>query len=239
MVAFQWLHALRWAPLFYGALACGGLFYGARPWLRRWGGTYAVMLYCSSGAALNFAWRSTTPTFTDASLIAVAAGLLLGVLLSKEECDSRRLVLGGLAFLALDGAVLIRYTDVTVLIVAMIAVVALYRISALTRAMMISWFGVVVLLVVGDLELNRLLYGGYLKTGYPSGSITFATSAILPNLARMPSRLIESLPMVASGVGQSRRDRGTSGEESRPRFTSVDGSASAPRVRNVDRTIWD
>jgi len=38
------------------------------------GGTYAVVLYCSSGAALNFASRSTMPTFTDASLIAAAAG---------------------------------------------------------------------------------------------------------------------------------------------------------------------
>src|SRR5580692_7778023 len=32
-VIFQWLHALRVAPLFYGALACRGLFYGARRWL--------------------------------------------------------------------------------------------------------------------------------------------------------------------------------------------------------------
>lgn len=195
-VAFQMLHALRWAPLFYGAIGCGGLFYGARRWLGRWGGTYAVVLYCSSGAALNFASRSTMPTFTDASLIAAAAGLLLGVLLSSEDSHARRLVLGILAFLALDAAVLIRYTDLTVLVVAMIAVVALYRVSSLTRAMLLSWFGVVVLCALGDLELNRLLYGGYFRTGYASGVVTFGSSAIIPNLERMPSRLIESLPML-------------------------------------------
>jgi hypothetical protein len=195
-VVFQWLHALRWAPLFYGALGCAGLFYGARRWLGRWGGTYAVVLYCASGAALNFAWRATMPTFSDASLIAGAAGLLLGVLLSKEASEHRRLALGTLAFLALDGAVLIRYTNVTVLVVALITVVALYRTCSLTRAMMFSWFGVVVLFALFDLELNHFLYGGFLKTGYPSGLITFATSAILPNVERVPTRLVESVPML-------------------------------------------
>lgn len=200
-VTFQLLHALRWAPLFYGALACGGLFYGARRWLGRWGGTYAVVLYCSSGAALNFAWRSTMPTFSDASLIAAAAGLLLGVLLSKDDSTSRRLVLGLLAFLALDAAMLTRYSDVTVLIVAVVSVVALYRVCSLTRAMILSWLGVVVIFALGDLELNRLLYGGFFKTGYPSGLITFGTSAIIPNIERLPSRLIESMPMTLLALG--------------------------------------
>src|ERR1700722_7253075 len=103
-VIFQWLHALRVAPLFYGACACAGLFYGARRWLGRWGGTIAVALYCSSGAALIFAWRATMPTFTDASLIAAGAGLLLGVLVSEDDDPRRRFLFGALAFLALDGA---------------------------------------------------------------------------------------------------------------------------------------
>ena len=200
-VAFQSLHALRWAPLFYGALASAGLFYGARRWLGRWGGTYAVVLYCSSGAALSFAWRATMPTFTDASLVAFAAGLLLGVLLSKEESSARRLVLGVLAFLALDGAVLTRYSDVTVLSVALIAVLVLRRVCSLTRAMMFSWLGIVVLFALGDLELNNVLYGGYFKTGYASGLVTFGTSAIIPNIERMPSRLIESMPMALLALG--------------------------------------
>jgi len=200
-VTFQFLHALRWTPLFYGALASGGLFYGARRWLGRWGGTYAVVLYCLSGAALSFAWRSTMPTFTDASLIGAAAGLLLGVLLSKEDSSARRLALGALAFLALDGAVLTRYSDVTVLIVALVAVIVLYSACSLTRAMILTWLGVVLLFGAGDLEINRLLYGGFFKTGYASGLITFGTSAIIPNVERMPSRLIESIPMTLLALG--------------------------------------
>jgi hypothetical protein len=140
------------------------------------------------------------PTFSDASLVAAAAGVLLGVLLSKEDPGARRLVLGVLAFLALDGAVLIRYSDVVVLIVALIAVVALYRVCSLSRAMIFSWFAVVVLSALGDFELNRLLYGGFFTTGYPSGLITFAASAIAPNVERLPSRLIESMPMLVLAV---------------------------------------
>jgi hypothetical protein len=200
-VVFQWLHALRWAPLFYGALGCAGLFYGSRRWLGRWGGTIAVALYCTSGAALNFAWRAQMPTFSDASLIAGAAGLLLGVLLGTEESETRRLALGALAFLALDGAVLIRYTNVAVLIVAAITVVALARAASVTRAMLLSWFAVVVVFALGDLELNHALYGGFMKTGYASGLITFGTSAIIPNLERMPVRLVESMPVVLLALG--------------------------------------
>ena len=74
---FQALGIIRWAPLFYGALACLGLFIGARRWLGRFGGLAAVGLYCSSGAALAFAWRDYMPTFTGASLIAAGSGILL------------------------------------------------------------------------------------------------------------------------------------------------------------------
>jgi hypothetical protein len=58
-VLFYMIGALRVAPLFYGVLGCVGLFYGARAWLGKWAGTYAVWLYCFSGAALVFAWRAT------------------------------------------------------------------------------------------------------------------------------------------------------------------------------------
>jgi hypothetical protein len=34
---FQALGVIRWEPLFYGVLACGGLFIGARRWLGRFG----------------------------------------------------------------------------------------------------------------------------------------------------------------------------------------------------------
>jgi len=55
---FQALGIIRWAPLFYAALACAGLFAGARRWLGRFGGAAAVGLYCSSGAALLLEHRT-------------------------------------------------------------------------------------------------------------------------------------------------------------------------------------
>src|SRR5438067_8193607 len=81
---FQAAGIIRWAPLFYGALACLGLFVGARRWPARFGGLAAVGLYCSSGAALAFAWRDYMPTFTDASLIAAGSGALLWAVLAAE-----------------------------------------------------------------------------------------------------------------------------------------------------------
>ena len=47
-VAFQALGLIRLAPLFYGTLACLGLYFGGRRWLGRFGGAAAVGLYCSS-----------------------------------------------------------------------------------------------------------------------------------------------------------------------------------------------
>ena len=70
---FQALGIIRLAPLFYGALGCLGLFFGAGRWLGRYGGAVAVVLFCSSGAALLFAWRDYMPTFTDASAVTSAA----------------------------------------------------------------------------------------------------------------------------------------------------------------------
>jgi hypothetical protein len=194
-VIFQWLHVLRAAPLFYGAFGCAGLFYGARTWLGRWGGAFAVTLYCFSGAALIFAWRATMPTFTDASLIAGAAGLLLGVLLRRGESPIRRFLLGALAFLALDGAVFIRYTDVVVLIVAVSAVLGFARVSRVTWRTVVGWGAIVAAFGVLDLVLNHVLYGGIFTTGYRSGIVTFRASALAANLERMPSRLIESVPL--------------------------------------------
>jgi hypothetical protein len=75
---FQALGIIRWAPLFYGALACASLFVGARRWLGRFGGAAAAGLYCSSGAALLWGWRDYMPTFTDASLIAPEPGRCCG-----------------------------------------------------------------------------------------------------------------------------------------------------------------
>jgi hypothetical protein len=195
-VIFQWLHALRAAPLFYGALGCAGLFYGARKWLGNWGGVYAVALFCFSGAALIFAWRPTMPTFTDASLIAGAAGVLLGVLLARDDQPVKRFLLGALAFLALDGATFIRYTDAVVLVVALVAVTALAHVCRVKRATLVGWLAIVLVFGAGDLLVNHVLYGGVFTTGYQSGLVTFRSSAVAPNLERMPLRLIESMPML-------------------------------------------
>src|SRR5437764_3729200 len=87
---FEKLGIIRLAPLFYGLLACFGLFIGARRWLGRFGGLAAVGLYCSSGAALAFAWRDYMPTFTDASLIAPGTGAVLWAVLATEASSRRR-----------------------------------------------------------------------------------------------------------------------------------------------------
>ena len=64
---FQALGIIRWAPLFYGALACLGLFIGARRWLGRFGGLAAVGLYCSSGAASGSAATSRSAASMSSS----------------------------------------------------------------------------------------------------------------------------------------------------------------------------
>src|ERR1700761_1241150 len=87
---FQALGLIRLAPLFFGALAGLGLFAGGRRWLGRYGGTVAVALYCSSGAALVFAWRDYMPTFTDASLAAAGTGALIWAMLATGARDRRR-----------------------------------------------------------------------------------------------------------------------------------------------------
>src|SRR5690349_22116639 len=86
---FETLGIIRWAPLFFGALACLGLFVGARRWLGRFGGAAAVALYCSSGAVIAFAWRDYMPTFTDASLVAAGTGALLWALLATDASSRR------------------------------------------------------------------------------------------------------------------------------------------------------
>ncbi len=75
---------------FYGALACLGVYFGSRRWLGRFGGAAAVGLYCSSGAAILFAWRDYMPTFAEASLIAAGSGALLWVALATEASTRRR-----------------------------------------------------------------------------------------------------------------------------------------------------
>ena len=191
---FYALGVLRVAPLFYGLLGCVGLFAGARAWLGRWAGTYAVILFCFSGAAMAFAWRSTMPSFTDASLIAAGAGALLWSMVSVDSPTSHRTFVGVMAFVALDLAVFTRYTNIAVLIVAVVAVAACLRSAKVAASSALWWAGTVVGFGAFLAVFNATVYGGPTKTGYAAGEITFSGAAIVPNLEHMPLLLIRNIP---------------------------------------------
>ncbi|MFZ1062239.1 MAG: hypothetical protein WAN30_02080 [Acidimicrobiales bacterium] len=193
-VLFYLLGILRVTPLFYGALACVGLYAGAKAWAGRWAGTYAVWLYCFSGAAITFAWRDTMPSFTDASLIAAGFGALLWTMLTTSAPPRRRLVIGLLGFLALEGAVFIRYTNVIELAVAALGVIVVAKASLVPWRTVGVWLGSVVLFGLGVLAFDQWAYGRATSTGYSPGEISFSLSALWPNLRGMPKQLTTSMP---------------------------------------------
>ena len=186
----------RPAPLFYGALGCLALFAGGRRWLGAWGGTFAVALFCSSGAALTFAWRVWMPTFTGAALLAAGAGALLWALLADDGRARRRTAVGLLGFLALEAAMLVRYTDAIALAVAVVAVLAVWRFAPgrLPRRALPWWLGSAVLAGALILAWNVHAYGSATATGYATGVITFGLDAVSGNLDHMPRRLVETMP---------------------------------------------
>jgi hypothetical protein len=199
---FEKLGIIRWAPLFYGLLACLGLFVGARRWLGRFGGLAAVGLYCSSGAALAFAWRDYMPTFTDASLIAAGTGSVLWAVLATEASSRRRSWAGLAGFAALELATFVRYTNIAILCCATVAVIAAWRLrkTGLPLATLCSWLASVVVFGAGLALFDDLVYGGPLTTGYRPGEVTFALSAIGPNLRLMPAHLLRAMPMLVLGL---------------------------------------
>ncbi len=197
---FQALGIIRWAPLFYGALGCVGLFFGARRWLGRFGGAAAVGLFCSSGAALLFAWRAYMPTFTDASLIAAGTGALLWAVLAAEASSRRRTWAGLAGFVAIEAAVFARYTDVVVLGCAVVAVAVAWRLRTVPVAALGWWLGSVAVFAAGVGVFDDLVYGGPLKSGYRPGEIRFSLSAVVPNFRYMPAHLIEAMPMLVLGL---------------------------------------
>ena len=199
---FQALGIIRWAPLFYGALACSGLFAGARRWLGRFGGAAAVGLYCSSGAALLFAWRDYMPTFTDASLIAAASGALLWAVLAAEASSRRRTWAGLAGFVMLEAATFARYTNIVVLGCAAVAVVVAWRRRAarLPSPAVAWWLASIAVFGTGVAVFDDLVYGGPLTTGYRPGEIQFGLGAIAPNLRYMPAHLLRAMPMLVLGL---------------------------------------
>jgi len=199
---FEALGIIRWAPLFYGALACLGLFIGARRWLGRFGGLAAVGLYCSSGAALAFAWRDYMPTFTDASLIAAGSGALLWAVLATEANPRRRTWAGLAGFLAIEFATFVRYTNIVILGCAVVAVIAASRLRAakLPLRTLCWWLASVACFGAGLAIFDDLVYGGPLTTGYQPGEVTFSLGAIGPNLRIMPAHLLQAMPMLVLGL---------------------------------------
>jgi len=199
-VFFQVLGVLRITPLFFGGVACVGLFAGARRWLGKWAGTYSVILFCFSGAALAFAWRATMPTFTDASLIAAGAGALIWAMVVSDSSVAKRTVVGVLAFLAFDLAVFVRYTNIVMLLVALAALVVGFKASGLPKRFLLWCLGSVAAFAIAIAIFNKAIYGGFTKTGYSAGEITFGSGAIIPNLEHMPYHLVRSIPMMVLGI---------------------------------------
>jgi hypothetical protein len=199
---FEKLGIIRWAPLFYGALACLGLFIGARRWLGRFGGLAAVGLYCSSGAALAFAWRDHMPTFTDASLIAAGSGALLWAMLATEAPARRRTWVGLAGFTALELATFVRYTNIVILGCAVVTVVVAWRLRAtrLPLRTLCWWLVSVTIFGAGVAVFDDVVYGGPLTTGYQPGEVTFSLDAIGPNLRLMPAHLLQAMPMLVLGL---------------------------------------
>ena len=199
---FEALGIIRLAPLFYGALACLGLFIGARRWLGRFGGLAAVGLYCSSGAAIAFAWRDYMPTFTDASLMAAGSGALLWAVLATEATSRRRTWAGLAGFAAIEVATFVRYTDIVILGCAVLAVIVAWRPRAVRLPLRTLgwWLASVAVSGVGVAIFDVLVYGGPLTTGYGSGEIAFDLGAIGPNLQDMPAHLMEAMPMLVLGL---------------------------------------
>ena len=199
---FQLLGLIRWAPLFYGALACLGLFIGARRWLGRFGGPTAVGLYCSSGAALSFAWRDDMPTFTDASLIAGGSGALLWAMLATEARCRRRTWAGLAGFVAIEIATFVRYTNIAILACVVVAVIAAWglQVARLPFRTLCSWLASVAVFGAGVAVFDDRVYGGPLTTGYPPGEVTFSLGAIGPNLRILPGHLMRAMPMLLLGL---------------------------------------
>jgi hypothetical protein len=199
---FQALGIIRWAPLFYGALACLGLFIGAWRWLGRFGGLAAVSLFCSSGATLAFAWRDYMPTFTDASLIAAGSGVLLWVVLAADASSRRRTWAGLAGFAAIEIATFVRYTNIVVLGCAVVAVIAAQRLRAarLPFRTLCWWLATVAIFGTGVAIFDELVYGGPLTTGYQPGEVTFGLGAIEPNLRTMPAHLMQAMPTLVLGL---------------------------------------
>ena len=201
-VGFDEAGALRLAPLFYGALACLAMWFGARRWLGRWGGTFAVGAYCSTALAMVMAWRSTMPTFTDASLIAAGLGLLIWSVVALDRSRRIRTIVGALAFFSFGLAVSVRYTSAAVLgVAAVFALIVCLRSKWKLGWSTLVWWAIASLPpLIASLAYNAVYFDGPFSTGYNASTVQFSTSAISPNLRIMPGRLWQAMPVFVIGL---------------------------------------
>ena len=140
-------------------------------------------------------------TFTDASLVAAGAGLLLWTMVATDAPQRRRLVAGLGAFLAFEAATVTRYTDVVELAVAVAVVVLLARRGRLRWSTVATWMATVAAFAVAVLAFDAVVYGAPLRTGYASGLISFSFAAIGPNLVHMPWKLVAAMPVAVVAAG--------------------------------------
>jgi hypothetical protein len=236
---FQALGLIRLAPLGYGALGCLGLFAGGRRWLGRYGGTVAVALFCSSGAAMLFAWRDYMPTFTDASLAAAGTGVLLWAMLAADGPVGRRTWAGLAGFVALEAATFTRYTDIVVLGCAVLAVAAalIWWPAAVPPGAWRWWLGSVAVSGAGVAVFDSLIYGGPFRSGYRPGEIQFSLSALLPAAPggdRSAGGLAAGARLALAGgagaLGRGGRPRPGAGRAVQPRARSFTGM-TGPEAR--------
>jgi len=201
-VGFDQAGALRLAPLFYGALACLAMWFGARRWLGRWGGTFAVAAYCSTALAMVMAWRSTMPTFTDASLIAAGLGLLLWSVVALDRSHRIRTIMGALAFFSFGLAVSVRYTSAAVLgVAAIFALIVCLRPKWKLGWSTLLWWAIASLPpMIASLAYNTVYFEGPFSTGYNASTVQFSASAIPDNLRIMPGRLWQAMPVFIIGL---------------------------------------
>jgi len=225
-VPFDAVGARRLAPLFYGLLACVGMWFGGRRWLGEWGGTFAIGVYCSTPLAIVMAWRSTMPSFTDASLIALGLGLVIWTVFSIEKPATHRIVIGAFAFFSLSLATLVRYTNIVALIIAFVVVLvaACSTRWKLPRTALWWWIAAALPPLLAALAYNATVFDGPFSTGYNASTVQFSLRAIPENLRVMPKNLWQAMPVFVLGIVAlvglaitqlTARERGTVTEPSR------------------------
>lgn len=229
-VPFDAIGARRLAPLFYGLLACLGMWFGGRRWLGRWGGTFAIGVYCATPLAMVMAWRSTMPSFTDASLIAAGLGLLIWSIVAIERGATHRRLVGALAFFTFSTATFVRYTNVVVVLVAAVIAVAVIARPrwGLSPTTLFWWFAATLPPFAAVLIYNTKVFDGPFSTGYRASTIQFTVGAIPENLRIMPRSLLQAMPVVilalaaligllASQIMAVRRQQGSTEPRARDR----------------------